>query len=124
MVQNASAGFDPVIDQRLADFTTTVFGKAWPTVNSLAAIAILLSVLATAVVSLRRVKVAIVLLLLPTLAYVVYETHYVLPRTVAAINEAYPVEVLPRAQPSGRSWVDAEVYHRHGPVGLLPRRSR
>ena len=61
-----------MIDQRLAHFsTTTVFGKAWPTVNSLAAIAILLSVLATAVVSLRRVKVAIVLLLLPTLAYLV-----------------------------------------------------
>ncbi len=120
MVQNASAGFNPVIDQRLADFTAGVFGNAWSTVNSLAAIAILLSVLATAVVSLRRVGAAIVLLLLPTLAYAAYETHYVLPRTVAAINEVYPVDVLSRAQPSGRSWVDGVVYHRRGPVGLLP----
>ena len=120
MVQNGSAGFNPVIDPRLADFTAGLFGTAWPTVNSLAAVAILLSILAAAVVSLRRVNLAIAVLLLPTLAYAVYETHYVLPRAVAAINEAYPVKILPKAQPSGRSWVDGVVYHRHGSVGLLP----
>ncbi len=119
-VQNASAAFNPVIDQRLAHFTAGVFGNAWPTVNSLAAIAILLSVLAAAVISARRVTLAIVLLLVPVFAYVVDETRYVLPRTVAAINVAYPVIVLPTTRATPRNWIDAETYHRLGSVGLLP----
>ncbi len=119
-VQNASAAFNPVIDQRLAHFTAGVFGNAWPTVNSLAAIAILLSVLAAAVISARRVTLAIVLLLVPVFAYVVDETRYVLPRTVAAINVAYPDIVLPTTRATPRNWIDAATYHRHGSVGLLP----
>jgi hypothetical protein len=118
MIQNASAGFNGVLDQRLGQITADLFGHPWPTVNTLALVAVLLAVLAAGGLSMRRRTLAAILLLGPVLAFTVTETNHVLQRTIPAINTWFPRR-LSGVSATPRSWIDGVTYGR-GSAGLLP----